>query len=105
MGGHMRDVMRYPGLADWGRVISYREIQRAMAKNVVVHIYTSLEARDVLTYGAHKIVLATGYLWAKDGSNYATMASVLGVNASTAQFLTPEQEDCWQGRRRPRRGA
>ncbi len=91
MGGHMRDVMRYPGLAEWGRVISYREGQLAKAGNVEVHTNTSLESNDVLTYGADKVVLATGSSWAKDGFNHVSMAPIPGVDASTAQFLTPEQ--------------
>ncbi|HEY8014752.1 MAG TPA: NAD(P)-binding protein, partial [Dongiaceae bacterium] len=34
LGGHLRDVIRLPGLAEWGRVITYREGQLARMANV-----------------------------------------------------------------------
>jgi dimethylamine/trimethylamine dehydrogenase len=91
VGGHMRDVMRYPGLAEWGRVTSYREGQLNKLKNVEVHTSSRLEAEDVLTYGADKVVLSTGSFWAQDGFSHVTMSPIPGIDASTAQFLTPEQ--------------
>ena len=44
LGGHMKDVTRYPGLAEWGRVVSYRQIQLDKAKNVEIHLSTELSA-------------------------------------------------------------
>jgi dimethylamine/trimethylamine dehydrogenase len=92
IGGHMRNVMRYPGLAEWGRVISYREGQLDRLKNVEVHTGTGeMSADDVLQYGADKVVLCTGSRWRDDGYSYVTMAAIPGVDAAGPAFCTPEQ--------------
>ncbi|MBT5675436.1 MAG: FAD-dependent oxidoreductase [Rhodospirillaceae bacterium] len=92
MGGHMLDVMRYPGLSEYGRVISYRQTQLDKLKNVEVHTGTGeMSAEDVLKYGAEKIVVSTGSHWNSDGDSYLTMAPLPGVIAGDARFLTPEQ--------------
>ena len=91
LGGHMKDVMRYPGLAEWGRVVSYRQIQLDKAKNVEVHLNTELSADEILSYGADDVILAVGSSWNADGDSYNTMDSIPGVDASKAQFVTPEQ--------------
>jgi dimethylamine/trimethylamine dehydrogenase len=91
IGGHVRNVMRLPGLAEWGRVITYREIQLDKIKNVEVHTGTRLSVEDVLAYGADKVVVATGSFWASDGHNGVTHSNIPGVDASSAQFATPEQ--------------
>jgi dimethylamine/trimethylamine dehydrogenase len=92
MGGHMRDVMRYPGLSEYGRVISYRETQLNKLKNVELHIGSGeMSADDVLQYGAEKVVLCTGSNWNGDGDSYLTMGGLPGVDAEGAAFVTPEQ--------------
>ncbi|HLB07409.1 MAG TPA: FAD-dependent oxidoreductase, partial [Alphaproteobacteria bacterium] len=80
LGGHMRDVQRFPGLSEWGRVIGYRQIQLGKLKNVEVHTGTgALDAPGVLKYGADKIVLATGFHWATDGFSGVTMGPLEGA--------------------------
>ena len=91
LGGHMKDVMRYPGLAEWGRVISYRQIQLDKLKNVEVHLNTELTADEVLSYGADEVILAVGSTWNADGDSFNTMDPISGVDASKAQFVTPDQ--------------
>jgi len=91
IGGHVREVMRYPGLAEWGRVITYRDIQLKKLKNVELHTGRRLNAEAVLKYGADKVVLCTGAHWRTDGFSGTTMAPLSGVDASCAQFATPEQ--------------
>jgi dimethylamine/trimethylamine dehydrogenase len=92
LGGHMRDVQRYPGLSEWGRVISYRQIQLDKLKNVEVHTGVGpMSADDILGYGADKAVLATGAHWATDGFSGVTMLPIEGTDASLPQFATPEQ--------------
>ena len=92
IGGHVRDVIRYPGLAEWGRVISYRQIQLDKLKNVEVHTGVGkMSADDVLAYGADRVVIATGSHWVTDGYGSNTMAPVPGIDASLPQFCTPEQ--------------
>ena len=91
IGGSVRDVMRYPGLSEWGRVITYRDIQLKKLKNVEVITGKRLSADDVIKYGADKVVIATGSSWAGDGHNGVTHSAMAGVDASSAQFCTPEQ--------------
>ena len=92
VGGNIRDVMRYPGLAEWGRVVSYREGQLDKLGCVEVHTGVGeMSADDVLAYGAEKVVLATGSRWAEDGMSGANYATIPGADASVPQILTPEQ--------------
>lgn len=92
IGGHIRDVMRYPGLAEWGRIISYRQIQLQKLKNVEVHTATgAMNVDDVLGYGADKVILATGARWRSDGVNGVTHEPIPGADASLPQCLTPDQ--------------
>ena len=91
IGGHVRYVMRFPGLAEWGRVITYRQIQLDKLKNVEIHTGTRLSADDVLKYGADKVVISTGFDWEGDGTSVNGNEPIPNIDASTAQFCTPEQ--------------
>ncbi len=92
VGGHVKDVQRMPGLAEWGRVITYRTIQLDKLKTVEVHTGVGeMTADDVLGYGADKVVLATGSAWIDDGNSHVTQAPLSNVDAGQAQFVTPEQ--------------
>ena len=92
IGGHFKEVIRYPGLAEWGRVITYRQIQLEKLKNVEVHTGTGMMTADkVLEYGADKVVLCTGFHWREDGFNCLTYEGIPGIDASLLQFCTPEQ--------------
>jgi dimethylamine/trimethylamine dehydrogenase len=91
LGGHVRDVIRYPGLAEWGRVVTWRQTQIDKLKNVEVHTKTRLSTDDVLGYGADAVVLATGSTWSGEGYNATDMGAIPGVDASKAQYATPEQ--------------
>ena len=84
--------MRYPGLAEWGRVISYRAGQIGKLKTVELHTgIGKMSADDILTYGADKIVVAIGAQWATDGLNAVNFGTIEGADAATPQFCTPEQ--------------
>ncbi len=92
IGGHVRNVQRYPGLSEWGRIITYREAQLGKLKTVEVHKGVGeMSAEAVLRYGADRVVLAVGARWATDGFSSATMAAIEGIDAARPQFLTPEQ--------------
>ncbi len=91
IGGHMRDVMRYPGYSEWGRVISYRQAQLQKLANVEIHTGARLNADDILSYGAERVVIATGAHWAEDGFNVVTLRPLPGADANLPQFCTPEQ--------------
>jgi dimethylamine/trimethylamine dehydrogenase len=92
LGGHWRDVARYPRCAEYGRVISYRQAQLAKLKNVEVHLgIARMSADDVLNYGADKVVIATGAHWATDGLGAEGHRAIKGVDAARPEVLTPEQ--------------
>src|SRR6202023_3691793 len=50
-----------------------------------------LSAGAALTYGAEKIVIATGSSWNTDGTNCLTHDPIPGADTSRADQLTPEQ--------------
>jgi dimethylamine/trimethylamine dehydrogenase len=92
LGGHIRDVMRYPGLAEWGRIVSYRQTQLEKMKTVEIHTGVGrMSADDVLGYGADRVVIATGARWSADGTAGVTMAAIDGADAARPQIATPEQ--------------
>jgi len=92
LGGHLHNVQKYPGLSEWGRVISYREHQLSKLKNIEVHTGTGkMSADDILEYGADKIVLAVGAHWDPKGTTGSTGGPIPGADASLPQFATPEQ--------------
>lgn len=92
VGGCVKDIMRYPGLSEWGRLITYRQIQLDKLKNVEVHTGVGeMTADDVLGYGAEKVIIATGSHWATDGLNSVTHEPIEGLDASKPYICTPEQ--------------
>ena len=92
IGGCVRNIMRYPGLSEWGRVISYRQLQLDKLKTVEVHTGVGrMSAEDVLTYGADKVVIAVGSHWATDGLCGATQTPIPGADAAQPHVCTPEQ--------------
>ncbi|VAV99993.1 Histamine dehydrogenase [hydrothermal vent metagenome] len=92
IGGCVKNIMRYPGLSEWGRITTYRQIQLDKLKNVEVHIGVGeMTADDVLEYGAEKVVIATGSHWSTNGLNSVTHDPIPGLDASRPDICTPEQ--------------
>lgn len=88
LGGHLNWVRRLPGLAQWGRVTDYRQIQISKLDNLEFVPNLELSADDALAYGADQIVFATGSSWARDGLNGVTQEPIPGWERGTV--LTPE---------------
>jgi dimethylamine/trimethylamine dehydrogenase len=92
LGGHLRDVIRLPGLAEWGRVISYREGQLSRMANVeILRGAGMVSAEDVLEFGASRVVLATGARWVGSGLGASGPDAVPGAAAEHPYCVTPEQ--------------
>jgi len=92
LGGSIRYIQRFPGLAEWGRITSYRQTQLDKLKTVEVHTGVgAMSADDVLSYGADRVVIAVGSHWAPDGLNGVTHAAIEGADATLPQICTPEQ--------------
>jgi dimethylamine/trimethylamine dehydrogenase len=91
LGGHWKSVAKLPRLAEWGRVITYRQIQLGKLKKVDVHLGVgSMSADEVLRYGADKVVIATGSHWCGDGRG-ANFGPIDGADDSLPHVLTPYQ--------------
>jgi dimethylamine/trimethylamine dehydrogenase len=88
LGGHLKWTTRLPGLAQWGRVTDYRQIQIDKLDNLEFIPNRVLTAEDVLSYGADYLVVATGSSWARDGLNGITQRPISGIERQPA--LTPE---------------
>ncbi|MBT7950051.1 MAG: FAD-dependent oxidoreductase [Gammaproteobacteria bacterium] len=92
LGGRLRKIVKYPGLSEWGRLVTYRQLQLDKLKNVEVHLGVGkMSADEVIEYGADKVVLATGSHWAGNGSSCFSYAPVSGIDASQSNICTPEQ--------------
>ena len=92
LGGHWKDVARYPRCSEFGRVITYRQIQLSKLRNVAVHLgIAEMTADDVLAYGGDKVVIATGAHWSTLGVGAETHGPIPGADASLNNVLTPEQ--------------
>ena len=92
LGGHLRNVIRYPRLNEWNRVIVYRQIQLSKMKNVEVHLGVGkMTADDILRYGADRVVIATGSHWATNGLGAEGHSPIPGCDAALPTCLTPEQ--------------
>jgi dimethylamine/trimethylamine dehydrogenase len=91
-GGCVRWISQLPGLGEWRKVLDWRllELDR-LRGNVEVITGTTLEAADVLSYGAELVVLATGSRWAGNGFNGITFEAIAGADDSQNFVLTPEQ--------------
>jgi len=92
LGGHLRNVIRYPRMNEWGRVTTYRQLQLSKMKNVEVHLGVGkMTADDVLRYGADRVVIATGSHWATDGLGAEGHSALPGCDATLPTCVTPEQ--------------
>ena len=92
LGGHWRDVTRYPRCSEYGRLISYRQSQLAKLKAVAVHLgVPPMSADDVLDYGADRVVVATGAHWSTTGLGAELHRPIPGADAARPDVFTPEQ--------------
>jgi dimethylamine/trimethylamine dehydrogenase len=96
IGGNLNTVATLPGLGEWGYHRDYRELQinKLLKKNKQAQVALGqkpMTAETALTYGAEKIVIATGSSWNTDGTNCLSHDPIPGADASKADQLTPEQ--------------
>ncbi|WP_423185029.1 FAD-dependent oxidoreductase [Arthrobacter sp. NyZ413] len=88
LGGHLSWVSQLPGLAQWGRVTDYRQIQIDKLDNVEFIPNRMMSAQEALDYGADYVVFATGSSWSREGLNGQTQAPLPGWDQ--ANIMTPE---------------
>ena len=88
LGGRVAQEARLPGLAEWGRVRDYRQVQIAEMANVETYLDSRLSAEQVLEFGADHVVLATGSKWRSDGVGRQNHAPIPGSDG--ANVMTPD---------------
>lgn len=88
LGGRSAREPRLPGLAIWGRVREYRVEQLNQLANVQVYLASAMTAQDVLDTGAHRIVIATGSHWRRDGVARYHRSPIAELNQSA--LFTPD---------------
>ncbi len=97
IGGHLNSVATLPGLGEWGYHRDYRELQinKLVKKNKQSQVALGqkpMTAEAALTYGAEKIVIATGSSWNTDGTNCLTSRSDPGRGCLASPISSrPEQ--------------
>ena len=92
LGGHLREVVKLPGLAEWNRVVTYRESQISRMANVRILRGTGkVTAEDVLDYGVSHVVLATGARWIGNGLGATGPDPLPGADKAMFYCVTPEQ--------------
>lgn len=77
-----------PGLAEWRRVIDYRIQQIKRMRNIDVYLDSRLTAKDIYTFGASQVIIATGSNWRRDGVARWHLAPVDGFDRSPV--FTPD---------------
>lgn len=88
LGGYAAMVASLPGLAEWRRVVDYRELQLKKLSNVEIVRDTLLDVDGALQYGADIVIVANGSHWARDGFNHVTAKAIPGHHLP--HVLTPE---------------
>jgi dimethylamine/trimethylamine dehydrogenase len=88
LGGRVTLESRLPGLGEWARVRDWRIGQINKLPNVAVYRENLLSARDVLDFGAHDVVLATGCQWRRDGFGRSNTQVIPGLDG--AGVFTPD---------------
>ncbi|NQV07631.1 FAD-dependent oxidoreductase [bacterium] len=67
LGGRVARESSLAGLAQWRRVLEYREGQIAKLSNVEFWLDSLVDEEQILEFGADHVVLATGAAWRSDG--------------------------------------
>jgi len=68
LGGRVALESKLPGLAEWARVRDWRVAQLNKLPNVEVFLDSTLDAAQILEFGADCVALATGAVWRRSGT-------------------------------------
>ena len=82
---------RLPGLAEWARIVHYRQTMAEKLSNLTLIPKKRLSVSDILDYGAEVVILTAGSVWARDGLSSVTRAPLPGADANEPHVLTPDQ--------------
>lgn len=95
IGGHINEVSTLPGIGEWSYHRDYREVQIAklVKKNKESQVALGrkpMTVDEILSYGADKVVIATGSSWNRDGVSALTHAPIPGLEKWQDNFYTPD---------------
>ncbi len=88
VGGHVATLGRLPGLAQWRRVVDYRDYQISQMPNVALYLESRLMAEQVLEFEADHVAIATGSVWAGHGIGRSNQRPILAEEG--ARIMTPD---------------
>jgi dimethylamine/trimethylamine dehydrogenase len=89
LGGRVtRESATLPGLSEWVRVRDWRLAQLKQLPGVQVLLGSSVDAAQILEFGADRVALATGATWRKDGRGRLHEKPIPGWQ--DAHVLTPD---------------
>jgi dimethylamine/trimethylamine dehydrogenase len=88
LGGRVSRESALPGLAEWARVRDWRVSELAKLPNVEVFLDSTLDAEQILEFGADRVALATGANWRRDGTGRWHEEPIEGWQAP--HVLTPD---------------
>jgi len=88
IGGRVTTECRLPGLAEWGRVRDYRQLQINQMANVEIFLDSRLAPEHVFEFGADHVVLATGSTWRSDGGGRENPTGI--ARSENAAIFTPD---------------
>ena len=92
LGGHLRNVVKLPGLAEWNRVVTFREPQLSRMANVkIMRGAGKVTADESWNTAPRKMVLATGARWVGDGLGASGPILCRASIRRCPGFVTPEQ--------------
>ena len=94
LGGRVVREAALPGLREWLRVRDWRVGQLNKLGNVRIYRDNTLNAADILEFGARHVVIATGSRWRRDGVGRGNGTAIPGFAGEAV--LTPD--DLMEGR-------
>ena len=87
-GGRVTRESKLPGLSAWARVRDYRTYQIQQVPNVMLYPASTLDAAQILEFGATSVAIATGATWRRDGYGRAHQFPIPGTDG--ANVFTPD---------------
>jgi dimethylamine/trimethylamine dehydrogenase len=94
LGGRVLREAALPGLREWLRVRDWRVGQLNKLANVSIYRDSALDAANILEFGAHHVVIATGSRWRRDGVGRENGSAIAGFGSDA--IFSPD--DLMEGR-------
>ena len=88
LGGHLNELCRLPGLAEWLRVRDWRVGQIQEMNNLEIYRESRLDAEQVVEFGFEHVIVATGSHWRSDGVGLNNFTPITGHEQN--HVLTPD---------------